>query len=266
MRPIWTGVLTFGLVTIPVKLYSAAEGAQEVHFRLLNSETLHPIKERRVDAETGKEVPWDKVVRGVEYRKGHFVEVSDKELKALPLPTAGTIEVAGFADSAEIDPRFLDRTYYLGPGQGGAKAYELFRQALAKRGKVAIGKVAIRTREHLAAIYPRDGALVLQTLYYGNEVRSAREIPGLPGRIKMMPAEEKMANQLVETMAIEFRPERYHSDYKEALDKLVRAKLEGKPLARSAPAAKVIDLQRALRESLERAEARRSQRRRRAAG
>lgn len=266
-RPIWMGTLAFGLVTIPVKLFSCSEPAQQVRFRLLNRETLNPIEELRVDSKTGKEVKWTDVVHGVEYRRGKFVALTKEELAALPLPTARTIEVFGFAPVEEIDPIYMDTTYYLAPGEGGQSAYELFRTALEKRGRAAVGKVAIRTREHLAAIRAYDRALIMQTLFYADEVRKPEAVPDLPEHVKVHPNEVRMADQLVGTMSIDFRPHEYHSDYKRAVEALVRAKIEGKTLPEAPPAAgKVIDLQQALRESLRlrRARARAPQRRRRA--
>lgn len=253
MRPIWSGTLAFGLVTIPVKLYSAVESSSDVSFRLLDRETLKPIKEIRVNPDTKEEVPWEQVVRGVEHAKGKYLPISSEELKALPLPTAQTVELLGFVDAEEINPLFLDKTYFLGPGKGGEKAYELLRRTLEEEHKVGLGKVAIRTREHLAAVRPVDAALVMQTLYYADEVRAADEIPDLPKNVRVAPAEKKMAEQLVSSMATSFDPGDYQSEYKQALQKLVKAKLAGRPLVeQEAGPRKVIDLQEALTASLAR--------------
>jgi DNA end-binding protein Ku len=252
MRPIWSGALAFGLVTIPVKLYSATESRSDVSFRLLDGETLSPIKEIRINPATREEVPWERIVRGFEHAKGKYLPLSNEELKALPLPTAHTVELLGFVDAEEIDSRYFDRIYYLGPGKGGEKAYELLRRTLEERGKVGIGKVAIRTREHLIAVRPTAGALMMQTLYYADEVRSAEEIPDLPRGVRVLPAEKKMAEQLVGSMAMEFDPGGFKSDYKQALQKLIKAKLAGRPLAGPEAPRKVIDLQEALKQSLAR--------------
>jgi len=253
MRPIWSGTLAFGLVTIPVKLYSAVESGSDVSFRLLDSTTLSPIKEIRVNPATREEVPWDRIVRGVEHAKGKYVALSGEELKALPLLTAHTVELLGFVEAEEIDSLYYDKAYYLGPGKGGEKAYELLRRTLEEQNKVGIGKVAIRTREHLAAVRPADGALVMQTLYYADEVRSAELIPDLPRNVRVLPAERRMAEQLVSSMVTSFNPGEYKSEYRQALRKLVKAKLAGRPLAEPAAAPrKVIDLQEALKQSLAR--------------
>ncbi len=254
MRPIWSGVLAFGLVTIPIKLFSATETKNEVRFHLLDKDTLSPIKEIRVNPKTGKEIPWPQIVRGVEYAKNKFVPLSDAELKALPLPTASTIDVSGFVDAGQIDPLYFDRPYFLGPEKRGEKAYELLRQILNDAHKAAIGRVAIRTREHPVAIRPEGRALIMQTLHYPDEVRKVDDIPGVDEKVTIHANELKMGRQLVASMSDGFDPEEFKSDYKQALQKLVKAKLAGKELAAPKPAsAKVIDLQEALKASLKQA-------------
>ena len=254
MRPIWSGVLSFGLITVPVKLYAATEAGDEVRFHLLDKDTLTPIKEVRINPDTGKEVPWDRIVRGVEYAKGKYVALSNEELKALPLPSAHTIDISGFVDADRIDPVFFDRAYFLGPDKGGAKAYELLREALVEEHKVALGKVAIRTREYPVAVRPEGRALMMQTLHYADEIRKASAIPELNGKITIHPNERKMGKQLIASMAVSFHPEEFKSDYKKSLQALVKAKLAGDELPpQKAATAKVIDLQEALRASLKHA-------------
>jgi DNA end-binding protein Ku len=265
MRPLWSGFLAFGLITIPVKLYSAVESSREVHFKLLDKETLTPIKEVRINPETGKEVPWDRVAHGVQYTKGKYVTLSDEDLKALPLPSARTIDLFGFTPRGDVDPLFYDKPYYVGPAEGGGKAYELLRQVLEEEERVGLGRLAIRTREHLVAVGPRGPALVAHTLYYADEVREPSSIPDLPRSVRLHPNERKMATQLIESMAVEFRPAEWHSEYKEALQKLIKAKAEGREPAPAPVSGKVIDLQAALRESLKRAQAEHKSRRGRAA-
>lgn len=258
MRPAWSGAIAFGLVTVPVKLYSVVEASHEVAFHLLDRETLTPIKEVRVNPKTGNEVPWNQIVRGVEYAKGRYVTLSKEELAALPLPSAHTINVFGFPDAAEVDPLLFESAYYVGPGEGGGKAYELLRDALAKLGKAGIGKIALRTREHLAALRPHGRVLVLHTLHFADEVRASTNVPDLPRRVQVHANERRMAEQLVSSMAIAFEPEQYHSEYKKALNALVKAKREHKPLPEVRPEAKIVDLQEALRRSLEETRPRRA--------
>lgn len=262
MRPIWSGVLAFGLVTIPVKLYSATESGGDVQFHLLDKDTLTPIKEVRVNPDTGKEVPWQNVVRGVEYAKGKYVALTNEELKALPLPTMHTIDISAFVDAGQIDPLFYDRPYFLGPDKGGEKAYALLREVLGEEGKVALGKVAIRTREHPVAVRPEGRALIMHTLHYPDEVRKISSVPDLNGKVSIHPRERQMGKQLIASMGASFDPEEFKSDYKKALRELVKAKLAGKELApQKAPVAKVIDLQEALRASLKQARGERRRRR-----
>ena len=254
MRPIWSGVLAFGLVTIPVKLFSATESSGEARFHLLDRDTLTPIKEVRVNRETGKEVPWEQIVHGVEYARGKYVALTNDELKSLPLPTVNTIDISGFADAEQIGPLYLDRAYFLGPDKGGLKAYEVLRGALQEEHRVALGKVAIRTREHPVAVRPEGRALIMQTLHYPEEVRRVSDVPGLTEKVTIHTNELKMGKQLVSSMAVVFDPGEFKSDYKKALRELVRAKLAGKELTAQKPAiAKVIDLQQALQASLKQA-------------
>jgi DNA end-binding protein Ku len=251
MRPIWSGVLAFGLVTIPVKLFSATESSGEVQFHLLDRDTLTPIKEVRVNRDTGKEVPWERIAHGVEYARGKYVALTNDELRALPLPTVNTIDVSGFVDAEQIDPLFFDRAYFLGPDKGGVKAYEVLRGALHAEHKVALGKVAIRTREHPVVVRPESRALIMQTLHYPEELRKASDVPGLTGKVTIHANELKMGKQLVASMAVVFDSGEFKSDYKKALQKLVRDKLAGKELtAQKPPIARVIDLQQALQASL----------------
>ena len=252
MRPIWSGTISFGLVTIPIKLYSAVERGGEVSFRLLDERTMTPIKEVRVNPETGEEVPWEKVVRGVEHSRGKFVPLTAEELKSLPLPTARTIDLTGFVDPEEIDPSYYDEPYYLAPGNGGEKGYTLLREVLTDRKLAGVGKVALRMREHPVVIRPQDGVLAMQMLRFADELRSPEDVPGVPGKAaKTSAGEQRMAAQLVESMETDFEPDSFRSDYKQALRKLVKAKLEGKALPEPRRGAEVADLQEALRRSLE---------------
>ncbi|HEV8353085.1 MAG TPA: Ku protein [bacterium] len=250
MRPIWSGAISFGLVTVPVKLYTAVSTKRVVAFRLLDSRDLTPIKEVRVNAETGKEVAWEDVVRGVEVGKDEFVPVTDEELKALPLPSAHTIELMGFADAEEIDAKYFDALYYLGPGNGGDRAYALLHRVLADSGKVGIGHIMIRMREHLAAVMPTDGVLAVQTLFYADEVRQPDEVPGIPEDVRIHANERKMATQLLSSMEMKFEPEESKSEFKDALRQLVKAKEAGKELPAPKRPGKVVDLQEALKRSL----------------
>jgi len=265
MKPLWSGTLGFGLVTFPVRLFSAVEASRTVRFRLLDRATSTPIKEIRVNPDTGKAVPWDQIVHGVERSKGQYVSLTSEDLKTIPLQSASEIALTGFVRAQEIDPRYYEQPYFLGPGKGGERAYALLRAVLEDRGRVGIGKVVLRMREHLVAVRPVARALMLHTLHYASELRDEADIPGLPRSIALRASERRMVVQLIEGMAAAFDPTRYRDEYGDALRALVDAKRRGVAPKAPARAGKVIDLQAALRASVARAHAGRPARRKRAA-
>lgn len=252
MRPIWKGHLTFGLVTIPVKLYTATE-PKDIRFRLLHRSCMTPIQNKRYCPHHEQIVDWNDVVRGYEYAKDKFVPVADEELDGVPLETAGTVNVTSFADLREIDPIYYEKSYYLAPDEGGQKAFRLLHDTMDETTKVAVGKVVIKEKEHLVAVRPYDGTLVMSTLYYADEVRAVGDIPELPVQAKVHPNEKKMAMQLIEGLIAGFSAAEYKDDYREALQKVIAAKVEGEAVV-VAPARKpekVVDLMDALRRSLQ---------------
>ncbi|MBI4276963.1 MAG: Ku protein [Armatimonadetes bacterium] len=266
MRPIWKGHLTFGLVTIPVKLYVATE-SKDVRFRLLHQSCLTPIQNKRFCPHHNEIVEWNDVVRGFEYAKGKFVTLTDEELDNVPLETAGTVSIVAFVDPQEINPIYVEKSHYLAPDEGGAKAFRLLHEVMGEASRVAVGKVVIKEKEHLVAVRPHDGALVMSTLFYADEVRAVKDIPELPVEAKLHPNEKKMAMQLIEGLAGEFRPEEFQDGYRDALQKVIQAKVEGEAVA-AAPARqeeKVVDLMDALRRSLQMAKKERPARRAREA-
>jgi len=251
MRPIWRGHLTFGLVTIPVKLYTATD-PKDIRFRLLHKSCLTPIQNKRFCPHHDQIVEWNDVVRGYEYEKGKFVSLTEADLESVPLETAGTVSVTSFVTLDEINPLFYEKSYYLAPDEGGQKAFRLLHDTMTEATRVAVGKVVIKEKEHLVSVRPHDGALVLSTLYYADEVRAVDDIPELPVQTKIHPNEKKMAMQLIEGLAAEFSPAEYTDDYRQALEKVINAKVQGEPL--EAPARKpekVVDLMEALRRSLQ---------------
>jgi len=251
MRPIWRGHLTFGLVTIPVKLYTATD-TKDIRFRLLHKSCLTPIQNKRFCPHHDQIVEWNDVVRGYEYEKGKFVSLTEEDLESVPLETAGTVSVTSFVTLDEINPLFYEKSYYLAPDEGGQKAFRLLHDTMTEATRVAVGKVVIKEKEHLVSVRPHDGALVLSTLYYADEVRAVDDIPELPVQTKIHPNEKKMAMQLIEGLAAEFSPAEYTDDYRQALEKVINAKVQGEPL--EAPARKpekVVDLMDALRRSLQ---------------
>ncbi len=266
MRPIWKGHLTFGLVTIPVKLYTATE-AKDIRFRLLHRSCMTPIQNKRYCPSHEQIVEWNDVVRGYEYAKGKFVPMTDEELDRVPLETAGTVSVTSFVSLEEIDPIYYEKSYYLAPDEGGGKAFRLLHDTLQDATKVAVGKVVIKEKEHLVSVRPRDGALVLSTLFYADEVRAIDEVPEFPVQGKIHPNEKKMALQLIEGLAGTFSATDYQDEYRDALQKVISAKVEGEPVetAPERKEEKVVDLMEALRRSLQAARKEKPLRRSRAA-
>ena len=251
MRPIWKGHLTFGLVTIPIKLYTATD-AKDIRFRLLHKSCMNPIQNKRYCPYHEEIVEWNDVVRGYEYAKGKFIPMSDEELENVPLETAGTVSVSAFVDLGEIDPIYYERSYYLAPDEGGQKAFRLLHDTLSESSKIAVGKVVIREKEHLVSVRPHNGAMVMATLYYADEVRNTEDIPELPVQAKVHPNEKKMALQLVDGMASGFDPAEFKDEYREALQRVITAKVDGEPVPTVEPKEeKVVDLMEALRRSLE---------------
>ena len=251
-RPIWKGYLTFGLVTIPIKLLTA-EDPHDVHFRLLHKTCRTPIQNKRHCAYHETIVPYEETVRGFEYAKGRFVTMTDEELAGIPVETSENLNVVEFVDLQEIDPIYFDKSYYLAPDEGGSKAFALLREAMHEAGKVAVGKVVIREKEHLVAVRPFNGAMVMSTLFYADEIRRLEDIEELQTAAKVHPNERKMAMQLIDGLAAAFRPEEFKDEYRDKLMQVIKGKAEGQAvvLAQAPRPEKVVDLMDALRRSLE---------------
>jgi DNA end-binding protein Ku len=258
VRPFWSGHISFGLVTFPVKLYTATE-QKDVRFRLLHKECLTPIKNQRYCPYHDKVIEWKDVVRGYEISKGKFVTVTDEEMESIPLDTSHSVNIAGFVELREIDPLYYERSYYIVPDEGGAKAFVLLRDALQEVNRVAVGQVVIRDKEYPVAVRPYEGAMVMATLYYADEVRALSALDELPVETKVHPNERKMAIQLVDNLAMEFRIEEFRDEYREKLLAMVKAKAEGQTVEapKVASPGKVIDLMEALKRSVEMAQDRR---------
>ncbi len=251
-RPIWKGYLTFGLVTIPIRLLTA-EDPKDVHFRLLHKTCGTPIQNRRWCPLHETIVPYEETVRGFEVAKGRFVTVTEEELEGVPVETTDNLNIVEFVDLQEIDPIYFDKSYYLTPDEGGSKAFVLLREAMQEAGRVAVGKVVIREKEHLVAVRPFDGAMVMSTLFYADEIRRLEEVEELPAAARVHPNERKMAMQLIDGLTAEFHPEEFKDEYRDKLLQVIKAKAEGQAVVQ--PAApkpeKVVDLMDALRRSLE---------------
>src|ERR1700751_1481739 len=232
MRSIWAGAISFGMVVIPVKLYAATE-QRDVAFRQVHREDGGRIQFRRVCSLDGKEVQYADVAKGYELATGDVVVLTDDDLQELPLATAKRIDVLHFSPAGQLDPILANKAYYLEPEPAGMRAYVLFRDALERSGRVAVSKVAIRQREALAALRVRDGVLVLETLLWPDEVR-APDFKFLDEDVDIRTQELKMAASLIDTITEDFDPARHKDSYREALEALVQAKIEGNDVVRPA--------------------------------
>jgi len=232
MRSIWAGAISFGMVVIPVKLYAATE-QRDVAFRQVHREDGGRIQYRRICTIDGEEVPYSDIAKGYELATGDMVVLTDDDLKDLPLATAHRIDVLHFSPAGQLDPILANKAYYLEPEPAGVRAYVLFRDALERSGRVAVAKVAIRQREALAALRVRDGVLVLETLLWPDEVRTP-DFKFLDEDVDVRSQELKMAASLIDTMTEDFDPSAFKDAYREALEALVQAKIEGNEVVRPA--------------------------------
>ncbi len=254
-RSIWRGVLSFGMVAIPVRLYLATESSSKVSFHLLCPEHRSRIKNKRWCAEGDHEVAWNDVARAYEYEKGSYVELDDEDLEKLPLRSSKAIDISGFIERSDIaEELYIQAAYYLEPEKAAAKPYALLKKTLDKTGRLAIAKFALRDRERLVSIGAHDGALVLNTLHWPDEIRSTEDLEIDDPSVS--PAELKMAENLVNMMATKFEPGEYRDEYKKALEEVVEAKVEKREVIEAPePEAEttVVDLMAALKASVEKA-------------
>jgi DNA end-binding protein Ku len=252
-RPIWSGTISFGLVSIPVRMLTATS-SRELRFHFVDRKDLEPIGYDKVRKDTGEHVDPDDVVRAFELEKGRFIPIEPEDLDRLDVELTHSVDICDFVCLDEIDPIYFRQSYYLAPQEGGEKPYRLLVQALEETGRVGIAKVVIRNKQHLACLRPWDDVLVLETMYYAEEVRRPADVLGDAGKADgVRKAEVEMAKSLVENLSAEFDPERYDDTYRSELLELIRAKAEGTPLPEPhEEGAPVVDLMQALRESVER--------------
>ena len=252
MRAIWKGALAFGMVSIPVRLYSATED-RDVSFHQVHEVDAGRVRYQRMCTVCGEEVSYADLAKGYELDNGDVVVLSDDDLADLPLPTAKTVELLAFVPAEQVDPVSYSRSYYLEPDKAGVKPYALLRDALADAGRVGLVKVAIRNRESLAVLRPRDDVLVMQTMVWPDEVREA-EFESLSGGVKASTAERDVARTLIDAMADDFDPTRYRDAYRDALEEVVQAKTTGgevRKIEEPEEKAPVVDLVAALKASVE---------------
>ncbi len=253
-RPIWSGSISFGLVTVPVKLFSATS-PKEVRFHMLHDKDGGRIQQKRVCSIDGEEVSWEHIVKGFEISKGRYVTVTREELEAFNPKATKAIEIEDFVELPQIDPIYYASTYYLVPDRGAAKPYALLREAMKRSNKVGIGRFVLRTKQYLAAVRPLGKALAISTMLYADEVVSQDELEGLPdAHAKPGEREMKMAEQLIESLGAEFDIRKYKDDYREQVLALLERKAEGEEIVAEAPAeeprGKVVNLMEALQKSL----------------
>jgi DNA end-binding protein Ku len=255
-RAIWTGTISFGLVTVPVRLYSAVN-RKTVRFNQLDSSDHGRIAQKRVNPRTGEEVPYERIVKGFEIAPDQYVVLSDEELDALEPEKTRTIDIEDFVEEAQIDPIFYDHPYYLAPGPGGAKPYRLLLDAMRETGKVAIARVVIRSKESLVAIRPAGDVLEMSTMLFADEVTDPKRLEELPDPddVKTTDRELSIAKQLVESLAGDFEPDKYEDTHREQVLALIERKAAGEEIAvhrtPEAEPTEVPDLMSALQASLE---------------
>jgi DNA end-binding protein Ku len=254
-RALWTGFVSFGLVSVPVGLFRATED-QTVHFHQIHKGTSNRIRYKKVDEVTGEEVPTTEIVNGHDSGDGEYVIVTKEELKDVAPGKSELIEISDFVDLAAIDPIYFRSTYYLAPrGKGADRAYSLLRQAMQESGKIGIATLVLRDKEHLVAIRPGDEALICETMHFPAEIRSAsEELDSLPEQVSFEGRELDVAKTLIESLSVEWDPSRYHNTYRDRIDELIESKRTGKAVVAktSKPSTNVVDLMSALEASVAR--------------
>jgi DNA end-binding protein Ku len=254
-RAIWSGAISFGLVNIPVKLYSAVS-RKTVRFHQIDAESGQRIRQQRVNPASGEEVPYEQIVKGYEIGPDRYVMISPDELEALEPQKTRTIDIEDFVELEQIDPIYYDHPYYLAPDKGAGKAYKLLLDAMEDAGKVAIARVVIRSKENLVAIRPHDGVLTMETMLFADEVispDSLDEMAAADGEGATSKRELDMAKQLIDSLSSEFEPEKYHDEYRERVLELIERKAQGETVVVEAPEEepkKVPDLMAALEASI----------------
>src|SRR5690349_446480 len=261
-RGLWKGAISFGLVNVPVELFSAQKRSADIDLTMLDRRDMAPVGYKRVNKASGKEVPWEDVVKGYEYEDDKYVVLSEEDFRRANPEASKTVDIVAFVHLADIAPIYFETPYYLGPGKRGEKAYALLRDAMAKAGKAGIATVVIRTKQYLAALVAQDEALILNTLRYANELKSAQDLD-IPDKLKGQKASSKeldMALTLIDDMADEWRPEKFHDTYHEDLMQRIEQKIkagqteeitEPEKEERPSKSADVIDLMSLLKKSVE---------------
>jgi len=261
MRPIWNGVISFGMVNIPVAVFSAV-GKENVSFNLLHDEDLGRIKNVRVCQVCGNEIDYDDLVKGYQYEKDEYVPVTKEDLAKVAAEASNAINILDFVEQGEIDPMYFDKPYYLEPGKNADKGYTLLREALERTKKIGIAKFVFREKETLAAVKPNGNALMLDTMHFPDELRTSEDLRLPTKKVKVGAEEIKLAEKLIDMLSNEFDPHKYNDLAREKLEALIENKLKGKKTksrtkSKTAPPTNVVDIMSRLKASLETAKPKR---------
>lgn len=259
-RTLWSGSISFGLLQIPVSLHSAERRGSEIHLRLLDRRDLAPVRNQRVNSESGKKLEWNDIVKGFEYEPGHFVVIDEEDLKKANVEATQTIDIQDFVPMDDIDPAFFETPYFAVPTKRSAKAYRLLYEALHKRSAAAIATFVIKTREHLCALLPHEDAILVEILRFNHELVSADDLPVSIAAMKDMKFSERelqMAERLIEEMTTEWQPEKYKDVYYADVMRMIeqkvrtgRSKPSSRPRVAGTRSDKVIDLVAILKQSV----------------
>lgn len=252
MHTVWKGSISFGLVNIPVKMFTATED-KDIRFKYIHKECHTPVKYKKMCPVCNKEVQPNDIVRGYEYEPGKYVILTDEDFEAIETKGERTVEIIDFVKLEEIDPIYFDKTYFLAPQETGGKAYTLLREALSGKEKIAISKITIRDRESLAVIRVYNNVIVLETIFYPDEVRDYKQVPGIPENLQTTKAELDMAIQLIDNLTTQFNPDKYIDTYRERLLELINAKVEGEEIVvkKETENNNVVSLMEALKQSIQ---------------
>lgn len=252
MHTVWKGSISFGLVNIPVKMFTATED-KDIRFKYIHKECHSPVKYKKMCPACNKEVQPDDIVKGYEYEPGKYVILTDEDFESIDTKSEKAVEILDFVKLIEIDPIYFDKTYFLAPQETGGKAYTLLREALSGKERIAVAKITIRERESLAVIRVYNNVLVLETIFYPDEVRDFNQVPGVPENLQTTKAELDMAIQLIENLTATFSPDKYVDTYRERLVERINAKIEGKEVFVKKEAEKdnVVSLMEALKQSIQ---------------
>lgn len=252
MHTVWKGSISFGLVNIPVKMFTATED-KDIRFKYIHKECHTPVKYKKICPACNKEVQPEDIVKGYEYEPGKFVIMTEEDFQSIETKSEKTVEIMDFVKLEQVDPIYFDKTYFLAPQETGGKAYTLLREALDKKECIAVAKITIRDRESLSVIRVYNNVLILETIFYPDEVRDHKQVPGVPENLQTTEAELDMALKLIDNLTSEFTPEKYNDTYRERLIAQINAKVEGKQIVVKKEVEKdnVVSLMEALKQSIQ---------------